>query len=160
MKIKGSVLGTASTGHLHRQELPYGILLHRLFLSQKISRIQNRVTSSYESELTGTLSGTRVKGCKLQDTSGSETPGSTPPCGSAGTSTATTGGLRCLPKPGAGCCGAQGTGRTRGLHCVAAPVPAARQDWQEKERGNLQESFFGGQKPVIQQMRSFFAVCG
>lgn len=156
MKIKGSVLGTASTGHLHREELPYGILLHRLFLSQQISRIQNRVMSLYESELTVTLSGTTVKGCKLQDTSGSETPGSATPCGFVGTLTATTGGLRCLPKPGAGCCGAQGTGWTRGLCCVAAPVPAARQEWQGRERGNLQESFFWGQKPVIQQMQSFF----
>lgn len=100
MKIKGSVLRTASTGRLRRQELPYGILLHRLFPSQKISRIQNRVTSLYESELTVTLSGTTVTGCKLQDVSGSEMPGSAPPCVLAGTLTATAGGLRCLRSSG------------------------------------------------------------
>lgn len=95
------MLRTASTGHLHRHELPYGVLLHRLFLCQKISRIQNRVTSLYESELTVTLSGTTVKGCKLQDTSSSETPGSAPPREYTGTLAAATGGLRCPANPAA-----------------------------------------------------------
>lgn len=95
------MLRTASTGHLHRHGLPYGVLLHGLFLCQKISRTQNRVMSLYESELTVTLSGTTLKGCKLQDTSGSERPGSAPPHEYTGTLTAATGGLRCRANPAA-----------------------------------------------------------
>lgn len=76
-------------------------MLHRLFLSQKkTSGIQNRVTSWYESELTGTLSGTTVKGCELQDTSGSKTPGSGTPSRVHGHISSYGRGLRCFQSPG------------------------------------------------------------
>lgn len=129
----GSVLRTASTGHLHRHELPYGVLLHRLFLCQKISRIQNRVMSLYESELTVTLSGTTVKGCKLQDTSGSETPGSAPPREYTGTLTAATGELCCRANPAAAAA-AEHTALHRGKGWAVARLLSPLQDLSGRGR--------------------------
>lgn len=97
-----------------------------------------------------------MKGCKLQDTSSSEMPSSASPCGSAGAFTATTGGLRCLRSPGLAAVEHKTLdGCMQGLHCIAALVPAVRQERQRKERGNLQESFFWGQKLIIQQTQFF-----
>ena len=127
------MLRTASTGHLPRHELPYGVLLHRLFLCQKISRIQNRVMSLYESELTVTLSGTTVKGCKLQDMSCSETPSSAPPREYTGTLTAATGELRCRANPAAAAA-AEHTALHRGKGWAAARLQSPLQDLNGRER--------------------------
>lgn len=140
------MLRTASTGHLHRHELPYGVLLHRLFLCQKISRIQNRVMSLYESELTVALSGTTVKGCKLQDTS------SAPPREYTGTLTAATGGLRCRANPAAA---AAAAAEHTALHgCKGWAAARLLAPLRDLSRGRRRESsgklFLGAPKTVLQ----------
>lgn len=127
----------ANPSHLHRQQLPQGTLLHSLFASQNLSRIQNGVRRWYESELTVTLSGITVMGCQLQDIRGSVLP-----CGSASTLTATTGGSRCLPTPGA---------RIRGLRSHSCCTT-------EKQKGDLQERFFGARSWYFSKCKGVFSV--
>lgn len=126
------MLGTASTGHLHRHELPYGVLLHTLLPCQKTSRIQNRVLSLYESELTVTLSGTTLKGCKLQDTELSPSP-------RAHGHIYSRHGKAAPPRKPRGHTALRG-----GEGCAAARLlPLCKARGAGEQEGNLQESFLG-----------------